>query len=101
MPKRGRSSGDQGEPGEDPTPKRSTRSSSKSPGTAKSPKPSTSGDPPLPQLPSKSVKPPAAKPKGKPKKVTLEAKPENWLKNLPDNHGTYTKAKRFSGQSER
>ena len=98
MPKRGRKSGDSGDPGEDPSSKRKTRSSSKSPGTAKSPKSSSSGDPPLPQLPAKSAQKPLAvkpKPRGKPKKVTWEAKPENWLKNLPNNHGTYTKAKRF------
>ena len=98
MPKRGRSSGDSGDPGEDPSTKRSTRSSSKSPGAAKSSKSSSSGVPPLPQLPAKSAaKPakPAPKPRGKPKKVTLDAKPENWLQNLPNNHGMYTKAKRF------
>ena len=100
MPKRVKPSGDKGEPGEDPATKRSTRSSSKSPGAAN---PSKSSDPPLPMLPAKSApKPPkpAPKPRGKGKKVTWEAKPEKWLENLPDNHGTYeSKAFRMSKAS--
>ena len=96
MSKRKRSSGGEGDPGEDKTPKRSTRSSSKSPGAAN---PQKATDPPLPSLPKNVPKPKPAKPKprGKGKKVTWEPKPEKWLENLPDNHGTYeSKALRMS-----